>query len=146
MSSAQIAGNASGHAPADAGAAHASNLPAGVRALWNDLRSLAYDQVRLAALETVRAGRSLADILLFAVAAAVLLVSAWLGLLCVGVLLLVEGGLNLSLALLLAVALNVTAAMVLFARIRSRSVHLGFPASVRSLRPEAPPSRPAVPS
>ena len=62
--------------------------------LWHDLRGLAHDHLQLAALETQRAGKSLINMVVYGVAAAILLVSAWLGLMAAGVLWLIAGGLD----------------------------------------------------
>jgi uncharacterized membrane protein YqjE len=105
--------------------------------LWDDLRGLAHDHLQLAALETQRAGKSLVEMVVYAVAAAILAVTAWLGLMAVGVLLLIDFGLNAGLALLLAVALNIAAACILLVMIRRSSEHLRFPATVRSLKSDA---------
>ena len=108
-----------------------------VQAVWQDLRGLARDQLELAALETRRAGKSLALIVVYAVGIALLLVTAWLGLMAAGVLWLTEIGCNGSLAVLGAVALNIGAAVGLFTLIRSNSRNLGFPATVQSLKADA---------
>lgn len=105
--------------------------------LWDDLRGLAHDHLQLAALETQRAGKSLVDMVIYAVAAAILVVTAWLGLMAAGVLWLIDFGLNASLALLLVVALNIAAACILLVMIRRSSEHLRFPATVRSLKSDA---------
>ena len=118
-------------APAEAG------LLAIVQALWHDLRGLAHDHLQLAALETQRAGKSLVLMVAFAVAAALLMASAWLGLLGAGAWWLVASGLNPGAALLLVAALNIAAALVLYLMIRRSSAHLRFPATVRSLHSDA---------
>ncbi len=69
------------------------------------------------------------------VMAAVLLVSAWLGLMGAVVLWLIGIGVAASTALLLAVAANLVFAFILYSVIRRESRHLQFPATVRSLRP-----------
>ena len=106
--------------------------------LWHDLYGLAHDHLLLAALETQRAGRSLVDMIAYAVAAGILLASAWLGLMATGALWLIDSGLNARWALLLVVALNIAAAYVLSMMIRRRSHQLRFPATVSSLKPNAP--------
>jgi len=64
-----------------------------------------------------------------------LLVSAWLGIMGVAVLWLVGAGVLPSFALLLAVAANLTLALILCDRIRQKSRNLQFPRTVRGLRP-----------
>jgi len=120
-------------APAPAGTPPEAGLLENAEALWRELRGALHDQFQLAALETQRAGRSLADMLACAVAAALLLVSAWLGLMGAFVLLLIDVGVHAGLALLIAVALNVGGALVLLALIRHSSAQLAFPATRRSL-------------
>ena len=138
MNSAQIA--LAGRMPGSPGAVapDAPGLLENAQALWDDLRGLARDHLQLAALETQRAGKSLVNMVVFAVAAAILLVSAWLGLMGAGVLGLIAFGLHPSVALLLAVVLNIAAAFVLFTMIRRSSRQLRFPATVRSLNCDAP--------
>lgn len=107
------------------------------QALWHDLRGLAHDHLQLAALEMQRAGKSLVNMVIYAVAAAILLVSAWLVLVAAGVLWFIDSGLNGGLALLFAAVLNIAAAFLLFALIRRCSRYLRFPATVRSLQTDA---------
>jgi uncharacterized membrane protein YqjE len=114
-----------------------AGLLGNVQALWHDLRALAQDHLQLAALETQRAGKSLVNMVVYAVAAAILLVSAWLGLLGALAFWLIAAGLEAGLALLLVAALNIGAAWVLFLMIRSSSQHLRFPATMRSLEGDA---------
>ena len=107
------------------------------QALWHDLRGLAHDHLQLAALETQRAGKSLVTMLACAVAAGLLLVTAWLGLMAAGAVGLVALGLHPGLALMLVAALNVAAACLLFVLIRRSSRDLRFSATVRSLQGDA---------
>ena len=108
-----------------------------VRSLARELRGLFHDQVGLAALETRQAGESLVWMITLGVMAGGLLLSAWLGLLAVIVLALVERGvMNPSAALLLALGANLLLAVILGWAIRRRLPHLQFPATVRSLTPE----------
>ena len=62
------------------------------QSLWHELRGLTHDRFRLAALETQRAGESLVAMIVAGVMVAVLLSSAWLGLMAAAVLGLVEHG------------------------------------------------------
>lgn len=109
--------------------------------MWAEVRGLAYDHLQLAALETKLAGESLVSMIAAGVVVAVLLVTAWLGLVGAGVLLLIHSGMLASLAMLMAVALNVVVAFVLFGIIRSKSQNLRWAATLRSLkpRPRTPP-------
>ena len=116
-------------APSDPG------LIASAEALWHDLRGLAHDYLRIAALETQRAGESLVAIVIFGIVTGILLVSAWLGLAAALVLWLISLGWHGSLALLLAVAINLAGAAGFVFAIRTRSRNLRFPATIASLRP-----------
>lgn len=108
-----------------------------VQVLWRDLRGLLHDHLQLAALEAQRAGKSLVNMVIYGVAAAILVVTAWLGLMAAGVLWLIDLGLNSSLALLAAVGVNVGGVLLLVLMIMRASKYLGFPATVRSLKSDA---------
>lgn len=105
------------------------------QSLWGELRGLAHGRFRLAALETQQAGRSLVAMTVAGLMVAILLSSAWLGLVAAAVLGLVENGMLASSAILLAVALNFLAALILCAVIGHKSRYLRFPATTRSLQP-----------
>lgn len=105
------------------------------QSLWYELRELSHDRFRLAALETQRAGGSLAVMLMAAVMITVLLIGAWLGLLAAAVLWQVEHGIVTSNAILLAVIFNLLLTLILCGVIRRKSRYLQFPATFRSLRP-----------
>ena len=121
---------ASGSAPASG-----SGLLEGAASLWQELRGLAHEQLTLAALETRLAGKSLVTMIAAGVMVAVLLVSAWLGLVGAVVLWLIGMGVTASIALLLAVVANLVFALILYNVIRRQGRHLQFPATLRSLRP-----------
>ena len=106
-------------------------------ALWRDVRAIVLDHVELAALETQRAGRSLVHMLIYGLAAGLLLVIAWLGLMGAAALWLIALGLSPGAALLLLSALNVGAAYVLYLMIGRSSRDLSFPATLRSLQADA---------
>jgi uncharacterized membrane protein YqjE len=108
------------------------------QSLWHELRGLAHNRFRLAALETQRAGKSLVAMVVAGVMVAILLSGAWLGLVAAAVLWLVEQGVAASSALLLAVAFNLLAALILCGVIRRKSRYLQFPATLRSLQPMLP--------
>jgi uncharacterized membrane protein YqjE len=105
------------------------------KALLHELLGLTHDRFRLAALETQRAGQSFVAMIMAGVMIAVLLNGAWLGLLAAGVYWLVENGVAASRAILLAVALNLLLALILFGVIRHKRRSLKFPATLRSLQP-----------
>jgi len=106
-----------------------------VRLFWDELRGLSHARFRLAALETQRAGLNLVAMLEAGVMVAVLTSTAWLGLMAVGVLRLIENGVVTSTAILLAVVLNLLVSLLLCAEIRRKSNYLKFPAIQRSLQP-----------
>jgi hypothetical protein len=105
------------------------------QSLWHELRELMQDRFRLAALEMQRAGKSLVDMIVAGIIVAVLLISAWLGLLTAGLLRLVEHGMVASSAILLAVAFNLLLTLIFFGVIRRKSRYLQFPATLLSLQP-----------
>jgi len=108
------------------------------RSLWQELLELSHDRFRLAALETRRAGERLVVMIMVAAMIAVLLSAAWLGLMAAAVAGLVEYGVVLSSAILLAVAANLLLVLILCGVIRRNSRYLQFPATLRSLQPIPP--------
>ena len=135
--------NTPGQAATPAAPAGGSSALEDARSLWHELRGLIHGRLRLAALETQRAGESLVAMFVAGVMLAILLGGAWLGLLAAAVLGLVEHGVAASSAVLLAVACNVLAAAVLCGLIRHKSRYLRFPATLRSLQPLPPRQRDA---
>lgn len=103
------------------------------RALCQEWARLAQDRLQLAALETKLAGESLVTMIAAGVIAAVLLVSAWLGLAAAAILALVGVGVSANIAILAAAAANLLGALLLYALIRRKSRHLRWAASIRSL-------------
>ncbi|CCE24261.1 phage holin family protein [Methylotuvimicrobium alcaliphilum] len=116
------------------------------QSLWHELHGLAYDRLRLATLETQRAGQSLVTMIISGVMIALFLSSAWLGVMAVVVVELIEKDVTLSNAILLAVVVNLLIALVLFNVIRLKARDLGFPATLRSLQPRHKPSGKGVES
>ena len=112
-----------------------SNALEEAQSLWHELRELLHARLRLAALETRRAGESLVTMLIAGVMVAVLLIGAWLGLMVAVVLMLIEHGMVASTAILLAVAVNLLVALLLCGVIRRKSHYLQFPALLGSLKP-----------
>lgn len=110
-------------------------LLADAQLLWHELHALSVDRIRLAALETQRAGDSLVSMIIAAVMIAVLLITAWLGLLAAAVLVLIENGFVASNVILLAVAATLLLALILIGLTRRKSRFLQFPSTVRSLQP-----------
>ncbi|MBS3955182.1 MAG: phage holin family protein [Methylomicrobium sp.] len=106
--------------------------------LWDELRGLGVDRIRLAALEMQRAVDSLVSMIISGVMIAILLLSAWLGALAAAVLVLIENGITASSAILLAVAANLFLTLILFAAIRRKRRFLQFSSTLRSLQPLTP--------
>jgi uncharacterized membrane protein YqjE len=106
--------------------------------LGRDLGALVHDHLSLAALETRQAGESLVSMISLGVLVAGLLLSAWLGVLAVAVLALIDSGASVSPsgATLLTVVVNLLLALILgYALFRQRR-RLQFPATIRSLSPD----------
>lgn len=104
------------------------------QSLWHELRGLAHDRFRLAALETQRAGESLVAMIVAGVMVAVLLSCAWMGLVAAAVLELIENGVVASSAILFAVVFNLLLTLILCGVIRRKSRYLQFPSTRRSLQ------------
>lgn len=106
--------------------------------LWDELRELSVDRLHLAALEMQRAVDGLVSMVISGVMIAVLLLSAWLGALAAAVLVLIENGVTVSSAILLAVAANLFLTLILFAAIRRKRRFFQFSSTLRSLQPITP--------
>ncbi len=104
------------------------------KVLWLELVALLHDRLQLAALETKHAGESLVAMIATGVLVAVLLVSAWLGLLGAIILWLIHMGLMASIAMLLGVLINLVLAVILYRSIHRQKRNLGWPATLRSLQ------------
>ncbi|WP_223247719.1 phage holin family protein [Sulfuriferula multivorans] len=119
-------------------ASEASPKPASliddVKILGRELLGLLHDRLELAALETKFAAQNLVGMIATGVVVAVLLVSAWLCLLGAMVLWLIHVGLMASVAMLLGVLVNLALAALLYRSILRQSHHLGWPATLRSLK------------
>ncbi|MEQ1559679.1 MAG: phage holin family protein [Methyloglobulus sp.] len=120
---------------------NSSSLLDDARDLWGEVRGLSHDRFQLAALETQRAGVSLVNMIIAGVLVAVLLCSAWMGLLSAAVLALIENGVMVRSAILLAVVLNLLLALVFCRVIHRKSRYLKFPATLHSFKPESPEHR-----
>ncbi len=105
--------------------------------LQQELRSLVYEQLQLAALEVRLAARSTMTMIAVAVCIGALLVLVWLGLMGAVGLGLNGLGLHPAFVLLVLAALTLTLILPLLGLIRRRSSDLGFPASLRTFKPEA---------
>ncbi|WP_262966318.1 phage holin family protein [Methylobacter psychrophilus] len=109
------------------------------QALWHELRGLILARFQLAILETQQAGNSLIIMIIAGVIIAILLGSAWLGLMAAVALWLIENGVVMaSSAILLAVTLNLLLAIILCGVIRDKSRNMQFPSTLRALQPISP--------
>lgn len=106
-----------------------------VEALWNNLQGLVHDQLQLAILETLRVGKSLAAILTCTLVIALLIASSWLCLVGALVLWFIQNGMNASIALLLAFAINLVGIFGLMLAIAHHTQRLRFPATMNTLKP-----------
>ena len=123
------------HVAQEHGEAHAPvGLLEGAGSLFRELQGVAHDYVVLAALETKRAGQSLVVMVAAGVMMAILLISAWLGLVAAGVIGMIAAGMATWLALLIAVVANLLVAAGLYGVIHYKRRDLAFPATVRNLR------------
>jgi hypothetical protein len=104
------------------------------RRIWRELSGLARDQLQLAVLETRLAGISLVTMIAAGVMVAVLLVSAWLGLIAAVILLLVGSGLAVGIALALGVVANLLLALLLASVIKTKSEDLRWVATLGSMQ------------
>ena len=107
------------------------------RALLQQVIGLVHDQLQMAVLETKLAGQSLVAMVAAGVMVALLLVSAWLGLIAAAIAALIGNGLSISAAIFLGVSANLVLTLLLCAFIRRKSRHLLWSASLRSLKPAA---------
>lgn len=129
---------APGRTAAGCDAVSDSGLLEDAQSLWDELLGSSRDHFRLAALEAQQAGESLVVMIKTAIIVAALLSSAWMGLMSAAVAMLVEHGVAVSSAILLAVAANLLLALLLCSVIRRNSRYLRFPATLRGLQPRPP--------
>lgn len=118
---------------AAAGGAAARSLTDSLGRLWDELPALVNDRIELLSLELQRAGVALVQIVVLIVAAAILLVTAWLVLWGAVVMALVGLGLPMGWALLIVLLVNVAAAAWAGLRARRLLPALRLPATRRHL-------------
>ncbi len=102
--------------------------------LQREWRKLIHDQLQLAALEVRRASYSLMVMIAAAVCIGALLVLVWIGLMAATGLSLIGMGLHPVFVLLTVTALTAVPVLLLRSFIVRRSRHLGFPATLRTLK------------
>ncbi|SCX22369.1 hypothetical protein SAMN05216379_11849 [Nitrosomonas eutropha] len=117
-----------------------SNLLSELKALWNEFRMLSFNHLKLAVLEIELAGKSLIVMVIAGLMMGILLSFAWIGLIATLVLTLAEYDVveNNIIQILLAVALNLLAAIILWGIILGKSRYLRFTATLRSIGAERP--------
>lgn len=127
---------AAAHQEAAAAAAGPESFSRAAGSLWHELRASLQERVKLFSLEAQRTGLTLVQLVLYAVLAAVLIVTAWLGLMGgLAAWLVIEREVHWGAALLAVVALNLIFAGVLTWSMRGLVHRMGFPATVRQLKP-----------
>jgi len=114
-----------------------SSLLGDASTLTRELRATVHAQLELAELETRLAARTVIHMLALAVGIAVLLVGAWLTLVGAAVLALMNQGVSPMLAMLAATAVNLVAAVFVYMSLRRHGASLGWPVTLRSLKPKA---------
>ena len=103
-------------------------------ALWTELRGLAHDQFQLLALEVRQACSRLALMVALAILAVALSCTAWLGAVAAAVFWMVESGVSLGVALLIAVCANLAGAVACTLLLYRQSREIPFAATLRSIR------------
>ena len=113
------------------------SLASRAAALARDVRDIASDHLELAVLEAQRAGIGLAKMVAAVVVIAVLVVSAWLGLLASGVAWAAASGISWIAALAIAAVANLVIAGLVGVWMRAQGGELLFAATLRQLRRDA---------
>jgi hypothetical protein len=114
--------------------------------LSNELRELVHDQLELVVLETRLCVNSVLTMAIIAIVTAVLLVSTWLALVGAAILGLVSIGLAPTVAMLVLAAANFLLTLLGWLMLRRRSRSLGWPATLRTLKPRATAAREGISS
>jgi hypothetical protein len=102
-------------------------------ALWSDLRGALTERARLVALELRLAGMTLLRLVVYAVIVAILVITAWLGLMGWAVVQFVHLGLSWGWALALGVLINLAIAGWLVRTMVKMIERVGLPAALRSI-------------
>lgn len=105
-----------------------------IEALWNNLQGLVHDQLQLAIFETLRIGKSLIAIITCTLVIALLIASSWLCLVGALMLWFVQNGMNASIALLVAAAINIFGVLGFLIVMARHSQRLRFPATMNTLK------------
>lgn len=109
------------------------------RAVWEDVRQSLHERARLLTLEARLAGMTFVQLVMYAVLVAVLVVTAWLGLVACVVIGLISIGLHWALGLVLGVILNLAIAALLVRSMISLFERLDLQATLRRLKGRSTP-------
>lgn len=121
--------------PSDPRSASSAFPDKDTRQLFHELRELAHDHLALATLEARLSVTTLLRMVVIAIGTALVLVSAWLGLIGAAALALIGSGLAPVAAMLLVAMVNLLLAVAGWLLTRHISRWLGWPATLRSIRP-----------
>ncbi len=105
------------------------------------LREQLHDLLQLAVLETRQSISSVLMMAVIAIIMAILLVSAWLALIGAVIIVLISIGLAPAVAMLILSAANILLAAIGWVLIQRRGRSLGWPATLRTLKPRKSPDR-----
>jgi uncharacterized membrane protein YqjE len=105
---------------------------------FSDTRQLVSDFAQLAVLDARRAGVHLAMLLSAGLAIAILLVTAWMGFVAAGIVLMFDKGVSWPLAIAIAALINIAAAACLAWWARHLVSEMPFTALLRQLRGDPP--------
>ena len=104
---------------------------------WDELRAALYERARLVTLEARLAGLTSVHLVMYAVAVAVLVVTAWVGLVACAVIGLISVGLHWAIGLILGVVFNLAFAALLVRSMIGMLDRLDLQATLRRLKGEA---------
>lgn len=121
------------HPPVDPALAQPMGFLEALGSLWGDLRGALTERAKLVALELRLAGMNLLRLVIYAVIVAILVVTAWLGLMGGVVVGFMSVGLHWALALGLGIAINLAVAAWLVRSMVKMIERVGLPASLRSI-------------
>jgi hypothetical protein len=116
-----------------------NNLIDTARGAWDDLRAALHERGRLLTLEARLAGLTFVQLVMYAVMVAVLVVTAWLGLVACAVLGLISVGLHWALGLILGVVFNLVIAALMVRAMIGLLDRLDLQATLRRLKGEVGP-------
>jgi hypothetical protein len=113
--------------------AAATSVTGAARALWEDVRGIVAERVRLVTLELRVAGLTLVQLVMYSVIVAVLVITAWLGIVSGVMIGFVSAGLHWAVAIGIGVAINLVVAFVLVRMMIRLVERISLPATLRRL-------------